>query len=79
MLRCGMSRPPLLDPLPHLVAVSAEHRAPDQPEAALRALDTAIGATLGHKLFTCLLHHPGARESLRHYTNQTDTWGASSR
>jgi GAF domain-containing protein len=29
-----------------------------------------MGATIGHKLFTCLLHHPAARESERRYTNQ---------
>ena len=74
-----MSRPPLVDPLPHLVAVAAAHRAPDQPEAALRALDAAMGATLGHKLFTCLLHHPGARESERHYTNQPEAYPVGGR
>jgi hypothetical protein len=39
-----MSRPPLVDSLPHLVAVAAAHRARDQPEAALRALDATMGA-----------------------------------
>ncbi len=45
-------------------------RSPASPEAALTALDAAMGATIGHKLFTCLLHHPAARESERRYTNQ---------
>jgi len=65
-----MSRQPRVDPLPHLTAVAAAHRASPQPEATFRALDAAMGAALGHKLFTCLLHHPAARESERRYTNQ---------
>ena len=41
-----------------------------QPEPSFRALDRAMGAVIGHKLFTVLLHHPSARESERRYTNQ---------
>ncbi len=65
-----MSRQAPADPLPHLAAVATALRAEDQPEATLRALDAAMGATIGHRLFTCLLHHPRARESERRYTNQ---------
>ena len=65
-----MSPPPETDPLPHLLAVARAMRSPASPEAALTALDAAMGATIGHKLFTCLLHHPAARESERRYTNQ---------
>ncbi len=65
-----MSPPPEIDPLPHLLAVARAMRSPASPEAALTALDAAMGATIGHKLFTCLLHHPAARESERRYTNQ---------
>ena len=61
---------PRPDPLPHLAAVAAAIAAPGQPEAAFRALDSALGAVLGHKLFTVLLHHAGTRESERVYTNQ---------
>jgi len=50
--------------------VARAMRSPASPEAALTALDAAMGATIGHKLFTCLLHHPAARESERRYTNQ---------
>ena len=53
-----------------LLAVARAMRSPASPEAALTALDAAMGATIGHKLFTCLLHHPAARESERRYTNQ---------
>ena len=65
-----MSPRPVTDPLPHLLAVARAMRSPASPEAALTALDAAMGATIGHKLFTCLLHHPAARESERRYTNQ---------
>jgi len=65
-----MSPRPETDPLPHLLAVARAMRSPASPEAALTALDAAMGATIGHKLFTCLLHHPAARESERRYTNQ---------
>jgi hypothetical protein len=59
-----------VDPLPQLAAVAAAQLAAPQPDATFRALDVAMGATLGHKLFTCLLHNPEARESERRYTNQ---------
>ena len=65
-----MSPRPETDPLPHLLVVARAMRSPASPEAALTALDAAMGATIGHKLFTCLLHHPAARESERRYTNQ---------
>jgi hypothetical protein len=65
-----MRRRPPTDPLPHQLAVSRAMRGPGRPETALAALDAAMEATLGHKLFTCLLHHPAARESERRYTNQ---------
>lgn len=65
-----MSPRPETDPLPHLLAVARAMRSPASPEATLTALDAAMGATIGHKLFTCLLHHPAARESERRYTNQ---------
>jgi len=65
-----MSPRPDIDPLPHLLAVARAMRGPGSPEAALAGLDAAMGATIGHKLFTCLLHHSAARESERRYTNQ---------
>ena len=63
--RGGARRP---DPLPHLAAVAAAVAGGGQPEATFRALDAAMTAALGHKLFTVLLRHPG--ESERRYTNQ---------
>ena len=65
-----MSRTPRADPLPHLRAVAAAMRETGQPEPTFRALDHALHAALGHKLFTVLLHHPASGESERRYTNQ---------
>jgi hypothetical protein len=58
------------DPAPHLAAVAAALTAAGQPAATFVALDRALGAVLGHKLFTILLHHDDTRESERIYTNQ---------
>jgi hypothetical protein len=62
-----MKRP---DPSPHLMTVAAAVAQGGQPETTFRALDAAMGAVLGHKLFTVLLHHAETRESERLYTNQ---------
>jgi hypothetical protein len=61
-----MNRP---DPAPHLAAVAAAHAAPGQPEALFAALDAAMGAAIGHILFTILVIHPGAEESQRYHSN----------
>ena len=65
-----MTRPARVDPLPHLEAVARAMMEAGQPGPGFRALDRAMGAVIGHKLFTVLLHHAGARESERRYTNQ---------
>jgi len=65
-----MSRQARIDPLPHLEAVARAVREAGQPDQGFRALDRAMGAVIGHKLFTVLLHYPEARESERRYTNQ---------
>jgi GAF domain-containing protein len=65
-----VSRQARVDPLPHLEAVARAIREAGQPESTFRALDRALGAVVGHKLFTVLLHYPKARESERRYTNQ---------
>lgn len=59
-----------VDPRPHLEAVARAMRDAGQPTAGFQALDRAMGAVIGHKLFTVLLHHAGAQESERRYTNQ---------
>jgi hypothetical protein len=57
------------DPAPHLAAIAAAHAALDQPQPLFAALDAAMGATIGHMLFTILVIHPGAEESQRVYSN----------
>lgn len=74
-----MSPRPEIDPLPHLLAVARAMRSPASSETALTALDVAMGATIGHKLFTCLLHHPAARESERRYSNQPASYPVGGR
>ena len=62
------------DPAPHLAAVLAAHRGPDQPAATFQAVDAALAATTGHILFTILIHHPSLRESERFYSNLPDAY-----
>ena len=61
-------RPPRPDPWPHLSAVASAVAGGGQPETTFRALDAAMGAAIGHRLFTVLLRHPA--ESERRYTTQ---------
>jgi GAF domain len=65
-----MRRGPRVDPVPHLAAVAAALARPGQPGPLWAALDAALGAVIGHRLFTVLRHHPDSRESERCYTNQ---------
>jgi hypothetical protein len=74
-----MNPRPAIDPLPHLLAVARAMRGSERPDVALAVLETAMGATIGHKLFTCLLHHPAARESERRYTNQPGAYPVGGR
>ena len=60
-----MSRLGRVDPVPHLRAV-----AETGPQELFPALDSALGAVLGHKLFTVMLYHEATGESERVYTNQ---------
>lgn len=62
---------PRPDPLPHLSAVAAALRDPDQPRASFRALETALCAAIGARLFSILLrHHDGSTE--RYWTNRAE-------
>ncbi|MBN8889141.1 MAG: histidine kinase [Acetobacteraceae bacterium SCN 69-10] len=71
-----MTRP---DPTAHLAAVLAAHRDIDQPGATFRAVDAALAATIGHKLFTILIHHPGLKQSERFYSNLPDAYPVGGR
>jgi hypothetical protein len=59
------------DPLPHLAAVAAAMVEPGQPKATFQALETALCAAIGAKLFTILLKHSdGSAE--RYWTNRAE-------
>jgi GAF domain-containing protein len=60
----------MVDPVPHLAAVAAAMAHPGQPQAGLLALDRALAATIGHKLFTVLVLNQAAGQKQRYYTNQ---------
>jgi hypothetical protein len=57
-----VSRAPRVDPRPHLEAVAAVATLPGQPQALAGALDAALGAVLGHRLFTLMRYHAGTGE-----------------
>ena len=63
-----MSRAARVDPRPHLEAVAAIATLPGQPQALFGALDAALGAVLGHRLFTLMRYHARTGESERIYT-----------
>lgn len=59
----------------HLLAgVARAHGDLRQPQATFEAIDHAVAATIGHRLFTILVHHRAARESERIYTNMAEAY-----
>lgn len=71
-----MTRP---DPTPHLSAVAQALRGANQPHDTFAALDKAVAAAIGHKLFTIMIHHPALGESERFYTNMPDVYPTGGR
>jgi len=65
-----MSRRPRGDPSPHLRAVTRVADGGGSPRDLFAALDAALAAVLGHKLFTAMAYHEATGESERVYTNQ---------
>jgi hypothetical protein len=63
-----VSRAPRVDPRPHLDAVAAVATLPGQPDALYGALDAALGAVVGHRLFTLMRYHADSGDSERIYT-----------
>jgi GAF domain-containing protein len=63
-----MTRP---DPRPHLAAAAAALGDADQPNATFRALETAMHAAIGAKLFTILLKHSDG-SSERFWSNRSE-------
>ncbi len=71
-----MNRP---DPGPHVAAIIRAHAEADQPLATFRAVDAAMAACIGHKLFTILILHPRLAQSERFYTNQPQAYPVGGR
>ena len=64
----------MTDLTPYLATIASVAAQPGQPAPLFRALDAALAAVIGHKLFTILVIHPGAKESQRYYTNQPQAY-----
>ncbi|MDP9897325.1 transcriptional regulator with GAF, ATPase, and Fis domain [Variovorax boronicumulans] len=62
-----------------LSAVALAHADIAQPHATFDAIDKAVAATIGHRLFTILVHHRQARESERVYTNMREAYPVGGR
>jgi hypothetical protein len=66
--------------IPALLAeVARAHADARQPQATFEAIDKALAASIGHRLFTILVHHPAARESERIYTNMPEAYPVGGR
>jgi hypothetical protein len=74
-----MSRAPRIDPAPHLAAVAAALAGPGQPAPTYTALERAMGAVLGHVLFTILRFHADTGESERVWTNRPQAYPVAGR
>jgi transcriptional regulator with GAF, ATPase, and Fis domain len=62
-----------------LSAVAQAHADTRQPQATFGAIDKAVAATIGHRLFTVLVHHRAERESERVYTNMREAYPVGGR
>ena len=65
-----MSRRGAVNATAHFAAVAAAMAEDGQPAATFDALETALDAVLGHKLFTILRYHAASGESERVWTTQ---------
>jgi hypothetical protein len=74
-----MNRRRSQDPNPHVQAVAAALARPGQPAFAFAALEAALGATLGHKLFTLLRYHADSGDSERLYTSHAAAYPVGGR
>ncbi|MGJ7510413.1 GAF domain-containing protein [Variovorax sp. GT1P44] len=62
-----------------LAHVARAHGDVRQPQSTFEAIDHALAATVGHRLFTILVHHRDERESERAYTNMPDAYPVQGR
>jgi GAF domain-containing protein len=62
-----------------LSTVARAHADVRQPHATFEAIDAALAALIGHRLFTILVHHRAAQESERIYSNLRDAYPVGGR
>jgi len=74
-----MSRRGAVDAPAHFAAVAAAMAEAGQPAATFAALETALDAVLGHKLFTILRYHAASGESERVWTTQPAAYPVAGR
>ena len=74
-----MSRQRPVDPVPFLLEAAVALRRAGQPGATFEALDRALGAVLGHRLFTVLRYHHDSGESERLYSSQPGAYPVGGR
>lgn len=72
----AQSPKPRVSQQPHFVDVAAAAAAEGQPAKSLEALDKALAAAIGHKIFTVLMVNPDKEENQRYYSNQTASYPA---
>lgn len=63
----------------HVGNVLAAHRDADQPGATFRAIEAGMRATIGHKLFTIMLHHPDQQAVERIYSTNPAAYPVAGR
>src|SRR5256712_6768690 len=68
-----------VDPTPHLAAVASAMARPGQPAATYAALEAAMEAVLGHRLFTILRYHADSGESERVWTTRPAAYPVAGR
>jgi hypothetical protein len=69
-----MSHVNTADPLPHFQSVAAASAQGGSADDILKALDPALDAVFGHKLYTGLLYHGPEVGVERYYSNQPETY-----
>jgi hypothetical protein len=70
---------PRPDPLPPLADLAAAVAAPGDPDIDFAALDRALGAAIGHRLFTVLLCNLQDGYSQRVYSNTPEAYPVAGR
>jgi hypothetical protein len=69
-----MSHVNIVDPLTHFQAVASASAQGGSADDILKALDPALNAVFGHKLYTGLLYHGPDVGVERYYSNQPETY-----